>query len=183
MDAEARAEDARLVSAAAEGDTAAFEQLVRRHIDAVYGHGLRFFGEPQAAEDVAQEILLAVHRSMAQFRGDGESAFRSWLFTIAENRVRDLANEVNALKRQTPEPRAKSQLSPSGHAMHAEASELLRDALARLSPGHQEVIRLRRFQELETTEIAAAMGRSPTAIRVLYCRAIRALRAEMDANV
>ena len=135
------------------------------------------------AEDVAQEILLAVHRSMAQFRGDGESAFRSWLFTIAENRVRDLASEVNALKRRTPEPRAKSQLSPSGHAMRAEASELLRGALARLSPGHQEVIRLRRFQELETAEIAAVMGRSPTAIRVLYCRAIRALRAEMDANV
>jgi RNA polymerase sigma-70 factor (ECF subfamily) len=134
------------------------------------------------AEDVAQEILLSVHRSMAQFRGGDDRAFRAWLFTVAENRVRDLANHTNAQKRRTPEPRYLSQTSPSGHAMRAESVDRLREALERLSPDYREVIRLRRFEELETAAVAEAMDRSPTAIRVLYCRAIRALREEMLAD-
>jgi len=134
------------------------------------------------AEDVAQEILLAVHRSLPQFQGGDERAFRAWLFTIAENRIRDLANAANALKRRTPEPRRHDQTSPSGVVMRAEMAERLRAALERLPPDYREVIRLRRFEELETAAVAEAMNRSPTAVRVLYCRAIRALREEMDAN-
>ena len=88
MDAEARAEDARLVSAATEGDTAAFEQLVRRHIDAVYGHGLRFFGEQQAAEDVAQEVFVKLYRSLGSY--EGTAAFSTWLFTVTRNTCLDM---------------------------------------------------------------------------------------------
>lgn len=75
--------DARLVAAAREGDGEAFERLVRGHIDDVYGHALRFFGEPQAAEDVTQEVFLKVFRTLDSF--DGRSAFSTWLFRVTRN--------------------------------------------------------------------------------------------------
>ena len=134
------------------------------------------------AEDAAQEILLALHRSLEQFQGGDGRAFRAWVFTVAENRIRDLAREANALKRGTPEPRAGSQTTPSAHAMRNEAVERIRDALARLPDDYRRVIQLRRFEELEPAEVAAALERTPNAVRILYCRAIQALRKEMEKN-
>ena len=51
-------------------------------------------------EDVAQEILLTLHRNLDKFKGGN---FRSWLFTVANNKMRDLTEHAGALKRRTPE--------------------------------------------------------------------------------
>ena len=64
-------------------------------------------------EDAAQEVLLSVHKSLDQFRGDTAQAFRAWLFTVAENRLRDLADHAGALKRQPPSRMSFSQTSPT----------------------------------------------------------------------
>ncbi len=75
--------DASLVAAAKDGDSAAFESLVRHHLDAVFGHALRFFGDRQAAEDAAQEVFVKVYRSLDSF--DGRSSFSTWLYRITRN--------------------------------------------------------------------------------------------------
>jgi len=131
------------------------------------------------SEDVAQEILLSLHRSLDSFTGDDPRAFRAWLFTVAENRVRDLADCAGALKRRTPHRRLASQTSPSGVAIRAESVDRLRNALRSLTDDHRRVIRLRRLEERDTEEVARLTGRSANAVRVLYCRAIAALRAEL----
>jgi RNA polymerase sigma-70 factor (ECF subfamily) len=126
-------------------------------------------------EDAAQEILLAVHRSLHQFDGEEYEAFRAWLFTVAENRIRDLAAHANALKRKTPEPTRRTQTTPSVGAMRTEMSQRIREALTQLPEDYRRVIQLRRFEELDTAAVAEEMGRSPNAVRVLYFRAVRAL--------
>ena len=131
------------------------------------------------AEDVVQEILLAVHKSLDQFEGDDDRAFLAWLFTVAENRIRDLADHFGALKRRSPEALAFSQTSPSTAASRNELAIKMREALARLSEPHRQVIQLRRFEEAPVSAIAELMDRSENAIRILYCRAIQALRQEM----
>jgi len=131
-------------------------------------------------EDAAQEILLALHKSLDQFRGDNAQAFRAWLFTVAENRLRDLADHATALKRKPLSRISFSQTSPSQAAMRTEMATKVRQALERLSEDYRTVIQLRRFEELDTPVVAEAMNRSPTAVRVLYCRAIQALRTEMS---
>ena len=65
-------------------------------------------------------------------------------------------------------------------AARNEMAEKLREAVLRLSDDHRRVIQLRRFEELETDEVGARMDRSPNAVRILYFRAISALREEMD---
>jgi len=129
------------------------------------------------AEDAAQEVLLTLHSNLEKFRGGN---FRAWVFTVANNRLRDLAEHAGALKRRTPDIQTFTQTSPSLAAIRAERAVRLRAALGRLSEDHRRVIQLRRFEELETTEVAKAMERSPNAVRVLYFRAIQALREELN---
>jgi len=83
------ATDAELVQAACQGDELAFEALVRRHADAVYGHALRFFGERAAAEDAMQEVFLKLVNSLGSFKGDAR--FSTWLFRVTRNACLDLA--------------------------------------------------------------------------------------------
>lgn len=83
-----RPDDRELVDAARNGDTDAFETLVRTHVDAVYAHGLRFFGEPSTADDVVQEVFVKVFRSLDTY--DGRATFNTWLFRVTRNVCLDL---------------------------------------------------------------------------------------------
>jgi len=133
-------------------------------------------------EDAAQEILLSVHRSLHQFQGDDDRAFKAWLFRVAENRIRDLAERAGALKRRLPEPRTVSQTSPSMGAARNEMAARLRAALTRLPDDYRRVIQLRRFEELSTEEVGARMERSANAVRILYFRAVSALREQLETT-
>jgi RNA polymerase sigma-70 factor (ECF subfamily) len=84
----ATTDDATLVELARGGDSDAFERLMREHLDAVYGHALRFFGESATAEDAAQEVFVKVYRSLGDF--DGRAAFSTWLYRITRNVCLDM---------------------------------------------------------------------------------------------
>jgi RNA polymerase sigma-70 factor (ECF subfamily) len=141
---------------------------------------LRRHHEP---EDVAQEILLAVHRSLDSFEDRGKRAFHGWLFRIAENRIRDLATREGAQKRQPVAILPFTQTSPSVAAVRAESFRLLHEAIATLSASHQAVIRLLRFEERSVEEAARLLERSENAVRILYCRALKALREAYPGDV
>lgn len=141
--------------------------------------GLRAKAEP---EDVAQETLLAVSKAIGSFRSREDRAFLAWLFHIAENRIRDLAAHHGAQKRQPGLRLTFSQTSPSTAAARHEQVERVRDALTRLPEDYCEVIRLRRIEERDVREIAELMGRTENAVRILYCRALKALRAALEAE-
>jgi RNA polymerase sigma-70 factor, ECF subfamily len=81
------ADDAALLRAAQDGDLDAFEVLVRAHSGVVYAHALRFFGDPSAAEDVAQEVWIKVYRSLATF--DQRARFTTWLYRVTRNTCLD----------------------------------------------------------------------------------------------
>ena len=87
-DAETDAEDeGRLLAALQRGDERAFRQLVETFKDRVYNTCLGFVGRPEEAEDVAQEVFVAVHRSVGDFRG--ESRLSTWIYRIAVNTCRN----------------------------------------------------------------------------------------------
>lgn len=133
-------------------------------------------------EDVAQEVLLAVHEDFASFRGQGDAAFFGWLFAVAKHRLSDLADHHGALKRRLPSPYSFTQTSPSDAAARREDVARIRGALEGLSDAHREVITLVRIEDLGVAGAAALLGRSPNAVRVLYCRALKALRVAMGTG-
>jgi len=168
---------------ARDGDAAAREALLERlrprivlWASARLGAKLRLECDP---EDVAQDVLLAIHKRLPDFQGQDRRAFLGWMFTVMENRIRDLADRVGAEKRQPLEVPRRDRTSPSQAAARAEMARRLAEAVARLDEPHRQVIRMRRFEEMEVPEIAKALERSENAVRILYCRAIAALREEM----
>ncbi len=82
------ADETALIERARQGDSEAFEVIVRTHADAVYGHALRFFGDPATAEDAAQEVFIKVFRSLPSF--DGRSSMSTWLYRVTRNTCLDL---------------------------------------------------------------------------------------------
>ncbi len=131
-------------------------------------------------EDVAQETLLQVHKYLDTFRGTDERAFLAWVFHIAENRIRDLADWHGAKKRQPIVPLSFSQTSPSTAASRRERVQQVVDALQHLNEDQREVVRLLRFEGRTTKEIAELKDCSENAVRIRYFRAMKALRKAMN---
>jgi len=132
-------------------------------------------------EDVAQETLLAVHNGIDRFEGRDDRAFLGWVFKIAENRIRDLADRFGAQKRQpVAPPHDFTQTSPSTVAARREEVNRVVRALPELPEDYRQVLSLRRFEEREVREIAEIMDRTENAVRILYCRALKALRQAMQ---
>lgn len=85
--------DRDLVRRSQAGDRQAFAELVRRHQAGVYTLALRFCGDADQAQDLAQEAFVTLFRKLGTFRGD--SLFRTWLYTVVRHvcyrRYRDVA--------------------------------------------------------------------------------------------
>jgi RNA polymerase sigma factor (sigma-70 family) len=127
----APSDDAILVEAAQSGDTVAFERLMRRNLDAVYGHALRFFGDPATAEDAAQEVFLNVFRSLGDF--DGRAAFSTWLYRVTRNVCVDMVRRGKRLA--TPIDPVDLPETPSGDFSDASATAAdLETAVRTLAP-------------------------------------------------
>ena len=83
--------EALLIARSRHGDTAAFNQLILLHQQAVYTLSYRMLGDPDNAADVTQEALFSAFRAIASFRG---GSFRSWLLRIASNACFDYWRRV-----------------------------------------------------------------------------------------
>ena len=133
-------------------------------------------------EDVAQDILFAVHRDFAGFKGGEDRGFFKWFFTVAENRIRDLADHYGALKRKLPPPLSFSQTSPSNAAARSEQVQRMMAAVGKLPDVHRQVILLRKIEERPAAEVALILGRTENAIAVLLCRALKELSDLLRAD-
>jgi RNA polymerase sigma-70 factor, ECF subfamily len=151
------------------------------------------------ASDLVQETLLEAFRDFQQFAGSTEKELVAWLRRIL---VRNLADQVKHHKAQArnwgrqeslealldrSSSAAEQALSrgistPSAQAARREQAVLLADALARLPPDYREVIVLRNLEHLKFEEIAARLGRSAGAVRMLWSRALEKLSCLMEAR-
>lgn len=133
-------------------------------------------------EDLTQEILLAVHRDFDKYRGPADRPFFKWLFTVADHKLKDVADYYAAQKRQTPEPLQRSQASPSQAAAMKENIVRLREAIEALPEDYRTVVRLYKLEGRDVAEIAGLLGRTENAVRLLYFRALAALRDTLGGS-
>lgn len=155
-----------LVARAQGGDLTAFNALVLRFQDAVYGLSLRMLGDPASAEDVAQDAFIRAWQRLETFRG---GSFRSWLFTIAANRARDELRRRRrrpalSLDEARDDPdRADIDPPDAGPTAHelveqAELRRALEAALRTLPDDWREVVVLADIQGLNYAEVATVTG-------------------------
>ena len=79
----AEPDDLELVRQAQQGKEPAFEALVERYKNRVFGLIVRTLGDRQAADDLAQEVFLRIYRALPYFRGDAR--FSTWVYRIVVN--------------------------------------------------------------------------------------------------
>lgn len=81
------ATDHQLAISAQQGDRDAFHQLLRRHYDTIHHLSYRLTGHAEDAEDITQNVCIALAGKLKSFRG--EAKFRTWLYTVVVNSCRD----------------------------------------------------------------------------------------------
>ena len=176
--------DEHLVHAARAGDPRAFDELVRRHYDAVLARALRILDNREDALDVAQEVFLKAHRSLDQIR-DGRTV-RGWLGAIgvrlALNRAkRDRMRRMLSWSEETAEPAAADNASDLlEEADRARRAQQVRREILRLSPAQRTAFHLHHTEQMPFREVAQWMGNSEATARVLYFQAIRLLRKVLE---
>jgi RNA polymerase sigma-70 factor (ECF subfamily) len=147
--------DEDLIVAVAAGDRDAFATLYRRRRPDVYRFALHMTGAPAAAEDVAQDVFLAVIRDAARYK-PGRSTVIAWLLGIARNHA------LRRLTERRHEPLPGADLEPALAADPVDAIEraqdlaIVRAALADLPVAYREAVVLCDLQELSYQEAAEA---------------------------
>jgi RNA polymerase sigma-70 factor (ECF subfamily) len=168
-------DDAELVQAYLGGDEPSAAELVRRHSNAVARFLYSAGAAPDDIDDLVQESLFRAFRGLTGWRR--AATFRSWLFTIAGNLLRD---EFRRRKGRRVIPLDERELAdnadPHGELAAAEAEERLRAGVAGLPRLQREVFLLRAQEGAGYDQIAAVLGTTPGAARVHYHHAVRRLK-------
>lgn len=153
--------DDELIERIARGDREAFAALYRRHRASVCRFSLHVSGSPSVAEDVTQDVFVAVIQDAARYQ-PGRSGVGPWLFGIARNHVRRwLARERPTLALEQSESRSSTpSVEPDPLAGMARQEHLaaLRRALLALPVKYREAVVLCDLHELSYADAAVAIG-------------------------
>ena len=152
--------DDELVRLAQAGDAGAFDQLVIRHQSAVFRAALAALRSPEEAEEAAQDALVRAWQKLGAFRG--ESAFRTWLLSIAWNRALSRRRSVGAwFARRAPIEAADrvggDGAGPLDTLRHRELARHVAAAIEALSPKLRDALLLAQAGEYGYDEIAVML--------------------------
>jgi RNA polymerase sigma-70 factor (ECF subfamily) len=135
-----------------------------------------------SADDVAQEICVAVLGAMGRYNDQPES-FLPFVYGIAAHKV---ADHYRRAGRDRSDPSSDVpdgvdvSASPEQLVMAGDLRDRLADLLNTLPPRQREILRLRLIVGLSAQETATTVGLTPTAVRVTQHRALAKLRAALS---
>jgi len=159
-----------------------FADLYRSTVAPLRRYLARMLGDPAEAQDIAHDAYVRYYRSTATTPADQPEAL---LYTTA----RRLA--INRLKRRRIAPFAAAPADPDaastapGVAQEVIARQELHDleqAIAALPPGCRAVLLLRKVELLSHRDIAARLGIAVSTVEKQHARALRLLRARLQAD-
>jgi len=169
------------VSARAERAGCDFDELVRQHQSMIFSLAYHFLHNREAAEEVAQEVFLALHRHLADIQSPAHAAF--WLRKVAAQRSIDEARrrqrrphvclEEVALQ-AAAEPAAR--MSPGDPML----GELLRRLIASLPEAPRMVMVMRYQEDLEPSEIAELLEMPVATVKSHLQRSLALLREKLE---
>ncbi|MEO6777874.1 MAG: RNA polymerase sigma factor [Gemmatimonadaceae bacterium] len=171
--------DTELIRRWREGDGMAATALVGRHAPAL----ARFVageGERDSVDEVVQDTFVRAFGAIDSFRGD--SAFRTWLFTIARRLILDRRRSERRSRTvaTVQETDAVTTFDALDSMVADESLVRVRQAVDSLSQKQREVFTLRLEQGLSYKEIAELVGSTEGAARVHYHNAMRAVKEFLD---
>jgi RNA polymerase sigma-70 factor, ECF subfamily len=150
--------DERLLAEVGRRSRSAMDELYRRHAPRVYRFAFARIGDPLAADDVVNEVMLKVWLEASRFRA--RSRVSTWILGIAHHQSMDY---LRARYRHPAEPLDERMADPDEVDMPAvlaaaESAANVRRAMERLSEEHRAVLHLAFFEDLGYDRIAEILG-------------------------
>ncbi len=154
------------------GDRGAFDQLVRRHLNAIHAYALRLSGSPADADDLSQETFMRIWQKASTYRFEAVRV-TTWMHQIAHNVF------VDSWRRREPtQPLDDETIDTvrSPEPYDDDATQWLQLSIARLPLGQRTAVSLALFSGFSADETGHIMGISTHAVESLIARARRTLR-------
>ena len=183
-------EDRVLVERAQEGDCPAFDTLVVKYSQRLYGLIYHMTGHREDTHDLLQEVFARAFRNLKSFRG--QSGFYTWIYTIAVNLTLNFLKKRNRRKMLSLDD-VDSGIQHDGEFLELTASsdpvreaglnELqrhLNEALQKLSDDHRTVVTLFDIQGMPHAEISKIVGISEGTVRSRLHYAHKQLQAHLS---
>ena len=169
-----------MVARVVAGDTRVFEGIVRRWQSPLVNLAWRFCRDRGRAEEMAQEAFLRAFRNLAQFRGD--SAFSTWLFSLATNVYRTELRRmpVSPLSLDEIAEPTDPRLSAAAAFEDASRDESLRRAVLALPPKYRDAVLLFYFHEQDVPAAARTLRIPEGTVKARLFRGRELLRSKFS---
>lgn len=171
------------MQAAQNGDAAAYRALLRDCVPVISAMARAKGVQGPGIDDVVQDALLTIHRARASY--DPTRPFLPWLRAIVHRRAIDAMRHASRRPREVHDPiayeaRADDGPLPGSDLVGRDRRRMVAEAVAHLPPGQREAIEHIALRELSLDEASLLTGRTKTALKVNFHRALKALRASLS---
>lgn len=181
----------KLIHLASQGDVKAYEKLISKYEQKIYGICLRLLKEPEEAYDAAQEVCLKIWHQIGTFKG--EAKFSTWVYRLTTNQCLDLLRKQKRRGIEVPLTLEAHQKEPLGYrqdvwedmSSHLEQKELtavLQQALLELKENYRIMIVLRDIEGYAYEEIAQILDLSLGTVKSRLSRARQALKKILEQD-
>ena len=170
-----------ILKKASEGDIGSFEQIYNNTAGFVYNVALRVLNNSEDAEEVAQEVFVAVYRKLKYFRF--ESSIKTWVYRITANRAINLAKKRSREKMITKEYEKEAYLATGVNAEKDKRGETIDMLLRSVDPDQRACLVLRNIEGLSYKEISETLKININTVRSRLKRARERLAALKDARI
>jgi RNA polymerase sigma-70 factor (ECF subfamily) len=169
-----------------QGDAFALEMIFTAYRGELLELAHRITGRREVAEDVVQDVFLAVWRGRERWHIT--TSLRAYLRRAVQNGALRSSStrtvvpgglELGEVERVAPGALADHSAAPDARVEQAELTAAVAEATARMTPRAREVFTLKRLQHLSTREIAERLGLSPKTVEIHMTRALAALRQRL----
>jgi len=186
------ADDFALIRQAQQGNTAAFEELVRNYDRPVLRLAIHLTGSHEDGQDIYQEAFLRAYINLARFRF--ECSFYTWIYRIVTNLCLDQLRKRQVRKEDAPVakdsqgeeydvlsqvPDGRAAANPERDLMRRELGGRINRALEKLTPRERMVFELKHYQGLKLRTVGEILNTTEETAKNTLFRATQKLRGAL----
>lgn len=168
-----------IIKRAIKGEASAFGLLYDKYQPQIYRFVYLKVSHREAAEDLTHQVFLNAWQKIENYKFRG-FPFSSWLYSIARNQIIDYyrVQKTNISSEEAIELEVELTVeNPIAKNIDNNLDkEKVRRAIKKLKAEHQNVVILRFIEELSVRETAAAIGKTPLAVKLIQHRAVKNLK-------